>query len=76
MSALTKPSCLQSFSFYFVSKRAVMGDNDRIAKVFRLLIIPKVTVITPLQSVYFEYDSSTSHFGAVNINSRVEEKIS
>lgn len=53
-----------------------MGDNDRIAKVFRLLMIPRVTVITPLQSVYFEYDRSTSHFGAVNINSRVEEKIS
>lgn len=46
-----------------------------IKKNFRLLIIPSVTA-TPLQSAHSEYDCSTSHFGAVNINSRVEEKIS
>lgn len=50
-----------------------MGDNDR--EDFQAFD-NSLSDSYPTQSVYFEYDSSTSHFGAVNINSRVEEKIS
>lgn len=51
-----------------------MGDND---KEYPLSSINSLSdSYLPLQSVYFDYDCSTSHFGAVNINTRVEEKIS
>lgn len=51
-----------------------MGDNDK--RYFLSSINFLSNSYLPLRSVYFDYDCSTSHFGAVNINARVEEKIS
>lgn len=48
-----------------------MGDNDK--EHFLSYINSLSDSYLPLQS---DYDCSTSHFGAVNINTRVEEKIS
>lgn len=51
-----------------------MDDNDK--EYFPSSINSLSDIYLPLQSVYFDYDCSTSHFGAVNINTGVEEKIS
>lgn len=51
-----------------------MGDNDK--RYFLSSINFLSNSYLPLRSVYFDYDCSTSLFGAVNINARVEEKIS